>query len=157
MLNKPIIRFLIFLIANLLALYIGVFLMNDGPRTDWYVSLEKAPWTPPNWMFGAAWTTIMILFSGYMTKLSFQHNFLNKKLTLLYAVQWILNVGWNFVFFNQRETVLGLVVISILLLLIIYFTFNFKNELKRYSLLILPYFLWMIIATSLNTYIVLNN
>ncbi len=155
--NKPVVRYVIFLIANLLALYIGVLLMNDGPRTDWYLSLEKAPWSPPNWMFGTAWTTIMVLFAGYMTKLSFQRSFLNKELLLLYTVQWILNVGWNFVFFNQHKTALGLLVISLLLLLIVYFTFNFKKELKRYSWLIVPYLLWMIIATSLNTYIVLNN
>ncbi|CAM1370183.1 TspO/MBR family protein [Tenacibaculum xiamenense] len=157
MLSKPITRYFVFLTANLLALYIGVQLMNDGPRTEWYLSLEKAPWTPPNWMFGTAWTTIMFLYAGYMTKLSFQRSFLNKKLLLLYSTQWMLNVGWNYAFFNQHKTGFGLVVILLLLLLIVYFTFSFKNELKQYSWLIAPYLIWMIIATSLNTYIVLNN
>ncbi|MHC9088662.1 TspO/MBR family protein [Tenacibaculum sp. IMCC1] len=154
--NKYI-RFLIFLIANLSALGIGVWLMNEGPRTDWYLSLNKAPWTPAGWVFGVAWTIIMVLFSVYMTKVSFQHEFLNKKVLILYVDQWILNVSWNYIFFNQHLTKLGLVVIALLWLLIGYFTFEYVKKVKWYTLFILPYLIWMTIATSLNAYIVLNN
>ncbi|WP_435255603.1 TspO/MBR family protein [Tenacibaculum sp. A30] len=154
--NKYI-RFLIFLIANLSALAIGAWLMNEGPRTDWYLSLNKAPWTPAGWVFGAAWTTIMVLFSVYMTKVSFQHEFLNKKVLILYVDQWVLNVSWNYIFFNQHLTKLGLVVITLLWLLIGYFTFEYVKKVKWYTLFILPYLIWMTIATSLNAYIVLNN
>ena len=154
--NKYI-RFLIFLIANLSALGIGVWLMNEGPRTDWYLSLNKAPWTPAGWVFGVAWTIIMVLFSVYMTKVSFQHEFLNKKVLILYVDQWILNVSWNYIFFNQHLTKLGLVVIALLWLLIGYFTFEYVKRVRWYTLFILPYLIWMTIATSLNAYIVLNN
>lgn len=154
--NKYI-RFLIFLIANLSTLAIGAWLMNEGPRTDWYLSLNKAPWTPAGWVFGAAWTTIMVLFSVYMTKASFQYEFLNKKVLILYIDQWVLNVSWNYIFFNQHLTKLGLVVIALLWLLIGYFTFEYVKKVKWYTLFILPYLIWMTIATSLNAYIVLNN
>ena len=157
MLNSSLIRFFIFLISNFSALYIGAFLMDDGPRTDWYLSLKKAPWSPPSWMFPTAWMLIMFLFSIYMTKLSSLRSFLNNKLLLLYTIQWILNVGWNYIFFSQHQTLTGLIVITLLLLSVAYFTFKFKSEVKQYSWLIFPYFIWMIIATSLNTYIVLNN
>ncbi|MBE7634238.1 tryptophan-rich sensory protein [Tenacibaculum finnmarkense genomovar ulcerans] len=154
--NKYI-RFLLFLVVNFLALAIGVVLMEDGPKTDWYLSLNKAPWTPAGWVFGASWSTIMLLFAFYMTKLSFKFPFLDKKLTLLFSVQWILNVGWNYFFFNQHLTVIGLVVITLLWLLIGYFTFKNLRELKGITLFILPYLIWMTIATSLNAYIVFYN
>lgn len=154
--NKYI-RLLIFLIANFSALAIGAWLMNEGPRTDWYLSLNKAPWTPAGWVFGAAWTTIMVLFSVYMTKVSFQHEFLNKKVLILYIDQWVLNVSWNYIFFNQHLTKLGLVVIALLWILVGYFTFEYLKKVKWYTLFILPYLIWMTIATSLNVYIVLNN
>lgn len=154
--NKYI-RFLIFLGANFLALGIGVVLMENGPQTDWYVSLNKAPWTPPGWVFGAAWTSIMLLFSFYMTKLSFKYSFLNKRITFLFIIQWVLNVSWNYFFFNQHLTVIGLISISLLWLLIGYFTFQHLKQLKGYTLLILPYLIWMTIATSLNAYIVFYN
>lgn len=154
--NKYI-RFLLFLVVNFLALAIGVWLMNDGPRTTWYQSLNKAPWTPANWVFGAAWTTIMFMFSIYMTKVSFQYAYLAKKLLYLFGLQWILNVGWNYVFFNQHMIVVGLVVITLLWLLIGYFTFEHLRKVKGYTLFIIPYLVWMTIATSLNAYIVFNN
>ncbi|WP_237274376.1 TspO/MBR family protein [Tenacibaculum ovolyticum] len=154
--NKYI-RFLIFLVVNFLALGIGVLLMENGPRTDWYLSLNKAPWTPAGWVFGAAWTIIMLLFSFYMTILSFEYPFLNKKLTGLFSIQWILNVGWNYFFFNQHLTVVGLISITLLWLLIGYFTFEHLKRLKLFTLLILPYLIWMTIATSLNAYIVFYN
>lgn len=143
--------------VNFLALGIGVLLMQNGPQRDWYLSLNKAPWTPPGWVFGTAWTTIMLLFSFYMTKLSFEYQFLDKKLLSLYIIQWILNVSWNYFFFNQHLTVVGLVSITLLWLLIGYFTFEHLMKLKWITLLILPYLIWMTIATSLNAYIVLYN
>lgn len=150
-------RFIIFLIFNFLALYVGVLLMNDGPRTDWYQSLQKAPWTPANWVFGAAWTTIMILFSFYMTQLSYKFKLYDKRLLIIYILQWILNVSWNLFFFNKHETVIGLFLIVFLWLLIGYITFKYIKQLKYYTLLIIPYLVWMTIATSLNWYIVFNN
>ncbi|WP_299621292.1 TspO/MBR family protein [uncultured Tenacibaculum sp.] len=155
--QKSYIRFIIFLITNFLALYVGVLLMNDGPRTDWYQNLSKAPWTPANWVFGAAWTTIMLLFAFYMTKLSYIYESFDKKLIVLYAVQWFLNVIWNLLFFNQHLVESGLVSITLLWLLIGYLTFKHIKELKYYTILILPYLVWMTIATSLNAYILLNN
>lgn len=157
MLNKPIVRFLVFLIANFLALYIGVILMNNGPKTDWYISLNKAPWTPPNWLFGVAWTSIMLFFSIYMTRLSFKTREFNRKLLFLYTLQWLLNVSWNYIFFNQHKISLGLVVIVALWLLIGYFALKYYKTLRWYTLFIMPYLIWMTIATSLNAYIVINN
>ena len=155
--NNIIIRFSIFLLANYSALAIGSYLMQNGPNSSWYLQLNKAPWTPAGWVFGAAWFSIMLLFSFYMTKLSYHVEFLDRKLLILFAVQWILNVSWNFIFFNHQEILLGLIAIFALWLLVGYFTFEYLSKLRFYTLLILPYLIWMTIATSLNAYIYLNN
>ena len=157
MFQNKYIRFLIFLSVNFLALGIGVILMNNGPQTEWYTSLNQAPWTPEGWVFGVAWSLIMFCFSFYMTKLSFQYSFLDRKLLLLFSTQWLLNVSWNYFFFNQHLTIIGLVVITLLWLLIGYFTFKHIKKLNWITLLILPYLIWMTIATSLNAYIVFYN
>lgn len=143
----------IFLVINFGCLAVGTWLMNDGPQTEWYINLNKAPWTPPGWVFGATWSLIMILFSVWLTK-AYQ---LQIALTPLYIIQIILNVSWNYIFFNQHLTVVGLAVIIALTLLIWYFFFNYKAKLKTYSYLLLPYMIWLCIATSLNAYVVLNN
>lgn len=153
--SKPFV--FVFLIANFLALALGVLLMNDGPQTPWYLALNKAPWTPVNWVFGTAWTTIMLCFSLYMTKLSMSFKTFNKQLCVLFTIQWLLNVGWNYAFFNQHQTKIGLIIITLLWLLVGYFTFKYLKKVKYATILILPYLVWMTIATSLNAYIVFNN
>ncbi len=147
----------IFFFFNFIALAIGVWLMNDGPQSNWYTSLNQAPWTPKNWVFGVAWSTIMFCFSFYMTKLSLKFKFLQIEILIPYIFQWFLNVSWNYFFFNQHLTSLGLLVILLLWLLIGYFTFKYIKVLKWYTLLIIPYLIWLTIATSLNAYIVFNN
>jgi len=154
--NKYIL-FSLFIIANFGALGIGVSLMADGPTSNWYTSLNQAPWTPANWVFGAAWSAIMLCFSFYMTKLALLYKETNSFLVKIFVAQWLLNVSWNFVFFNQHLTTIGFVVIVSLWLLVGFFTFNFIKELKWYTLLIAPYLIWLTIASSLNGYIVLYN
>ena len=149
--------FLLFLVSNFGALGIGVLLMNNGSTSDWYLNLNKAPWTPPGWVFGAAWFSLMFCFSIYMTKLVITLNNPNSKLIKLFLVQWILNVSWNYIFFNQHLTIAGFVVIISLWLLVGYLTFEYIKKTKYYTLFILPYLVWMTIATSLNAFIIINN
>jgi benzodiazapine receptor len=145
----------LFLLINFSALGIGSWLMNSGPTSDWYLTLNKAPWTPAGWVFGAAWTTIMVCFSIYLSYL------LKEKATdmfwLLFIIQFVLNVSWNYVFFNQHAIGFGLLVIVLLTVLVGYYLFNFLSEMRLKSLFILPYFIWLLIATSLNAYSYLKN
>jgi len=146
---------ILFLVINFGGLAIGAWLMNNGPQSLWYANLSKAPWTPPGWVFGAAWTTIMLLFSIYLTYL-FTNNYSDKKLSL-YIIQVVLNVSWNYIFFNQHQVLLAQIVITFLTALIFYFFFTFFKEQKSKSYLLLPYMIWLCIATSLNLYVLVNN
>ena len=146
---------LLFILINFSALAVGIWLMNDGPRTEWYINLNQAPWSPPGWVFGIAWSSIMLLFSVYMTYL-IQVN-TSKKVLLLFSAQFVLNVFWNYLFFNQHLIVLGLLNIIFLTLLMFYFLVTFKQTLKNKTFYVLPYCLWLVLATSLNLYIALFN
>lgn len=146
---------LIFLVINFAALGIGGFLMGEGPSGDYYQTINKAPWTPPGWVFGAAWTTIMICFSFYMAYWLKAEN--DKIVWGLFALQFVLNVGWNPLFFGLHLTLPALVVIAILTVLVGYFLFSNWSLLGAKSLLIAPYFIWLCIATSLNWYVLANN
>lgn len=151
-----IFRVLIFLLVNFSALAIGGYFTGDGVPSDWYTNLSKAPWTPPGWVFGAAWSTIMICFSFFMSyawKYTNDRNFL----IVLFTIQIILNIGWNPAFFYFHQVLLGLIVISSLTLLIAYILYYYWKVLKLKSILIFPYLLWLIIATSLNAYVLFNN
>ena len=148
-------RLFFFLIINFGALFIGSLLMGNGPTGDWYQSLNKAPWTPPGWVFGAAWTSIMICFSIYMSRLTKISNL--SSINILFGIQVILNIAWNYLFFNQQLVLIGLFEIIVLTLLIITMFFLYFRYLSWYSFLIAPYMIWLCIATSLNAYVYLYN
>lgn len=146
---------ILFLIINFGGLALGTVLMNDGPQSYWYENLNKAPWTPPGWVFGAAWTAIMICFSIYLANL-FSTKYSDKKLSL-YIIQVVFNVSWNYIFFNQHQVLFAQIVITLLTALIFYFFFTFYKEQRSKSYLLLPYMIWLCIATSLNLYVLVHN
>lgn len=149
-------RIIIFIAINIGALAIGGLFTSKGVPSDWYVGLNKAPWTPPGWAFGAAWTLIMIcygLFMAYLWPLSEQKNLLLG----LFVIQLILNIGWNPTFFYYHNVIGGLLVISLLTILIGFMMVFYWPELKLKSLLIAPYLIWLLLASSLNAYIWLKN
>ena len=150
-----ILRTLLFLIINFGGLFIGGLFTGEGVPSDWYQNLNKAPWTPPGWVFGAAWTTIMICFSVYMARL--WKKITLKNLLYLYIAEFILNVIWNPLFFHFKWINVALLSISLLTILIIYMAVSLRVEMRYKTLLIFPYLIWLIIATSLNGYIVLYN
>ncbi|MBL6667103.1 MAG: tryptophan-rich sensory protein [Crocinitomicaceae bacterium] len=145
-----------FLFLNFGALALGGLFAGSGADSNWYAELNKAPWTPPGWVFGFAWTTIMLCFSIYMATLYTKTKSV-KTIIILYVIQWMLNVAWNPVFFYFHKANIGLILIVCLTILVAYFLFNFRGDLKAYSIFILPYFIWLCIATSLNAYISLMN
>ena len=149
------IRLIIFLVLNFGALAIGGLFTGRGVPSEWYRNLNKAPWSPPGWTFGFAWTTIMLCFTVYMAFLwpMAETNYL----LTLYACQWVLNVAWNPVFFRFHNVRVALLVISALSGLVGFMLYEFWPEMGLKSLLILPYFVWLLIASSLNGYILIKN
>lgn len=151
-----IIRVTLFLIINFGALALGSIFTSKGVPSDWYINLNKAPWTPPGWVFGVAWTVIMICFAYYMANLWSSSE--NKRLIIvLYVMQLILNILWNPIFFKFHNVILGLMVITTLTILIGFILVYYYPVLNIKSTLLIPYFLWLIIATSLNAFILIKN
>jgi benzodiazapine receptor len=146
---------ILFLILNFGGLAIGSWLMDNGPLTDWYTNLNQAPWTPPGIIFGIAWTLIMICFSIYLGKLFLDNN--SQKMKIIFLIQFILNVSWNFIFFNQHLVLVGLLTITLLTSLLFIYFFKLSSKVANYKYLLLPYMIWLCIATSLNLYILVHN
>lgn len=149
-------RVVIFLILNFAALAIGSSFTRAGVQSDWYMEIAKAPWTPPGWVFGAAWSTIMICFSFYLAYL--WPTLDNRNLLVgLFLVQWILNVSWNPTFFYYHNVLGGFFIIVGLTVLVGFILFFYWPQVKLKSALLIPYFIWLIVATSLNGYSYFKN
>lgn len=150
--------FVLFFAMNFGALAIGGILMGASPvENTWYNGLTQAPWTPPGFVFGIAWTTIMLCFSIYLATSSV-FVLSDRKRRNTYIIHLVLNVAWNPVFFFLHFTWLAFPILIGLILTLIQlnrqmgYTFRTPN-----SWLLFPYFVWLAIAASLNAYIAIMN
>lgn len=150
--------FLAFVLLNFLGLYIGGRFTGPGVTSSWYQTLDQAPWTPPGWVFGVAWTTVMIGFSWFMAGVwQGTSGEVKSRWMLAFAALWLLNVAWNPVFFVWHQLAAALVILVLLLLGVVAFAWASQNVNAAGSWRwgILPYLLWLLVATSLNVWYVL--
>ena len=149
-------RLILFLILNFVSIGLSRFLGGAGPQSEWYIGMNTAPWTPSGIVIGISWTLLLISFSIYLSYL--WPVAANKKLLLgLLLVYYVLSLVWNPIFFQYQQVVAGLLVIIGLTVIVGFFMFYYWSNPKVKSLFVVPYFLWLIFATSLNAYTLLKN
>jgi benzodiazapine receptor len=122
---------------------------------EWYLALNRAPWSPPNIAFPIVWTFLYVFIAIAGWQLYHQGN---STLRTLWASQLILNGLWSWVFFGQHWVAVALVNIVFIDILVINLILKSRRAgLAMSSLLLIPYIIWLLLATSLNTYILLAN
>ena len=147
--------FCVFLALNFGGLAIGGQFTGPGVVSEWYQTLARAPWTPPGWVFGAAWSTIMVGFSWYMCQLWLWTPKADRQIiTLAYATALLLNIAWNPLFFGAHMTGLALIDLILLLMVILWLWQRSSKhpEMMRHRWALLPYPCWLMVAISLNGY-----
>lgn len=130
----------------------------------WYADADKAPWTPPNSVFGPVWTVLYVIIGVAAWLVWREHGRPGRRRALtLYVVQLVLNSLWTPLFFNGYThwgtTGLILAALNILLLLACALgTFAAFRPVQRLAArLLVPYLLWIAYATTLNLYMVFTN
>ncbi|MCH2234944.1 MAG: tryptophan-rich sensory protein [Crocinitomicaceae bacterium] len=147
--------FILFILLNFGALALGSFFMGEGPISEWYQQLNKAPWTPPGWVFGVSWFTIMVCLSIALA-CHFSHKS-DKSLIIIYGIHLALNIAWNYLFFNQRWLLFGFMEIILLTGIVFYMLVHIGRSNKLNAILLSPYVVWLCIASSLNWYALMYN
>lgn len=153
---NTIVPFLVFGILNFGALALGGLFTGSGVASEWYGELQKAPWTPPGWAFGVAWTGIMVCFTFFMGY-AWQSHETRTYLMVLYGIQWILNVSWNPTFFYFQAVGTALLLILALMILVTWIFFQYRSQMPGLVWLLSPYIIWLCVASSLNIYIYVKN
>lgn len=144
---------ILFLVINYGGLALGSFLMGNPATNEWYQLQDKAPWTPPGWVFGAAWFSIMLFYSIFLQQLLKTSRENSKSVKLLFGISVVLNVCWNPLFFVHHWVALGEVVLLALFFVLVLLARIALKQKPLLVLLILPYLIWMLIAISLNAYL----
>jgi translocator protein len=122
---------------------------------EWYASLNKPFFNPPNWLFGPAWTFLYILIAiaGWRIWRRAPHGTAMK----IWWVALALNFLWSPVFFGAQQVGFGLVVVLAMLLSILLFIAAARHADRLSSFLFLPYAGWVAFASLLNASIFLLN
>ena len=161
-----------FLITSALSIIIFVSLGLFNARTSnnelgfaWYDMLKKAPLTPPNFIFGIAWTILYVLiaisFSFLLCTKPNKENIIDRKFfnlaLIFFIVQFIVNLIWSYMFWTFRNPFLALINIIILDILVPITIVLVCKVSKKGAIFLIPYMLWISFATYLNLYMVLYN
>ena len=141
----------LYLLACVVALAFGG-LFSPG---DWYTSLNKAPWSPPNIAFPIVWSILYVLIgiAGWLIGQS-KHTFLLK----LWISQLVLNALWSWLFFGLQWATIGLIDLALITALVGLLILRCRQHGEKMAAgLLVPYLIWLMLATSLNVYVVAMN
>ena len=124
----------------------------------WYQNLNKPFLNPPSWVFPPVWlvlyTSIVISLLIYIFTKS-ENNKTNGY--IYFSAQMILNIIWSPAFFYSKNIALALVIVVLMVIFTILTIKEFYKVSKISSLILIPYLLWILFATYLNTaYLILN-
>lgn len=118
---------------------------------DWYLTLNRPPWTPPSGLFGPVWTALYILMGAAAWLVWRQGGFAGAAAPLgLFLGQLALNVLWSGIFFGLRAPGLAAVEIVLLWLAIAATLAAFWRVKPMAGMLLIPYLLWVGFASVLN-------
>ncbi len=131
---------LVFLVAMSGAIF------KPGP---WYETLDKPSWTPPNWMFPVVWSAlyVMIAVAGWRV---YREAGLVMLPFAVYLLQLALNAAWSALFFGIRRADLAYVDVVALWIAVAVNIALFLPIDPVAGWLLVPYLVWVTIASCLN-------
>jgi tryptophan-rich sensory protein len=149
---RPVLTYLLFIVAVVACgLVIGI---NNIPG-DWYQSLQKPPFNPPNWIFAPVWTTLYVIIGVVGARTFLQDP--RSRAMRLWGAQMLFNFAWSPLFFGFHEIALALIVVLALLISVVWFIVATWREDRPAAWLFLPYAAWVGFASLLNGSILLLN
>ena len=127
-----------------------------GVMSDWHQQLVKAPWTPMDSAFPIGWALSMLGLGVFMG-IVWPRVENKSQLKYVFVSQWVLNIIWNPIFFYFHNITFGMATITVLCVMVAVLQFAFIKKAGWASLAVTPYFIWILIAASLNGYIFFYN
>ena len=129
-----------------------------APLGDWYVLLNKPTWMPPGWAFGAVWTPLYvgIAIAGWQLWRA-PESHVRRIALWLWSAQIVLNGLWSPLFFGLHQPLMALIDI-LMLVAVLAASFGWFRQVRPVAAwLFVPYLMWILLATALNTAIVVLN
>jgi tryptophan-rich sensory protein len=143
----------IFAVATLAVVLLGTVATSSG--RDWYDTLDKPSFTPPNATFGIVWTVLYVLIAvaGWLAWRATA----SPAPTVWWGVQMALNLLWTAVFFGLESPLAGVVVIAALIAAVAADLQVSSRVSTTAGVLLFPYLIWCGFAAALNIGVLVLN
>lgn len=153
---------LVFLGAAGLVAWLGAFATINNVD-GWYATADKAPWSPPNSVFGPVWTLLYTAMAVAAWLVWRRHTEESRPALTVYGIQLALNLMWTPVFFGLYPAMgtaalwLAMAIIVALVGAVAVTVLYFGPISRAAGLLLLPYVSWLVFAASLNWWAATHN
>ena len=118
---------------------------------EWYASLTKPAWTPPNSVFAPVWTVLYVMMGVSAWLVWRKEGFAGAAVPLaLFLLQLVLNSLWSYLYFGAQQPMLAFVEIVLLWIVIFVTTLGFWKVTPAAGMLLVPYLCWVAFAAVLN-------
>jgi translocator protein len=125
-------------------------LSNSGYGNPWFDALTKPSFIPPGWVFGAAWTTLYTLMGiALAIVLAAPPSRERARGLAFFLVQIIFNYAWSPVFFRMGMIDWAYLIVLAMIVFAIATAWFFWRVNRVAGLLLLPYLVWLCLATAL--------
>lgn len=139
---------LVFIIVYLLFSLSGILFPVD--RT-WYASLKKPSWTPSGKTIGMIWGILYTLIALSLAIIEYKMGLKGTSISfvLLWIINYLANQSFSFFQFNAKRldlAFLDTIAVVITTIMLLYATVHYSG---LATILLIPYLIWSIIATTL--------
>ena len=150
-------KFLVIAVAAGVTIFVavaGAVLTDIG---DWYFSLERPPWQPPDWAFGPVWPLVFTASATAAVLAWLNGPGERAVVAWAFAVNAILNIAWSWIFFRLRRPDWAFIEVVLFWLSIAGLILVCGRIDARAGWLLVPYLVWVSFAAYLNLTIVRLN
>ena len=122
----------------------------SGEASTFYAQLTKPAWAPPASAFGPVWSVLYLLMGVAAWLVWRERDVSNVRGALmLFVAQLCVNALWSWLFFAWRNGAFAFAEVLVLLALIAATIVVFWRISRLASILMLPYFAWVCLASAL--------
>ena len=141
---------------------VAVYAIGSGfwvsSNSAWYYSLNRPSWQPPEWVFGVIWpyNFIMLGIASFVVSRNLSRALVFSWLAFL-ALSVVAALLWSYLFYvphHLNGATAALIIAALLTIPLTIMTFRVSIG---YGLALLPYQIWILVASSLSIGYAISN
>ena len=129
-----------------------------SPDTVWFQSLTKPTIFPPPMWFGIVWSVLYVMIGFALALVASAWGAYGRGVAIiLFALHFLGNLAWTYVFFGLQDMTAGLYVLIYTVVSLLVVIAAFWRVRRWAGVMLLPYLAWVIFASVLNYQFIVAN